>query len=237
MLTPLYYSLVTALATYIGGLLPLYSWLRHIQMRYVLAIASGVMLSVAFFEMLPEMGPAEINFVALGVGFFSIYIIEKLVLIHSCGESECETHTIGLVSLIGIAVESLVDGMAIAAGFSLAPAIGIPIALAVMVHEIPRGFTTSVIMKTSGYKNRTIVLGLSVDALFCPLGAALVVFWLRTVPTNLFQLLLAFAAGTFIYIGASDLLPEAHKRFNIKVVMMVVAGVLLIPGMELLLRV
>lgn len=220
---PLLYALVTSGATIFGGLLPLSKTFQHVELRYLVGFASGAVISIAFFDMLPEMGVESP--LMLAIGFFATYLIEKLVLIHTCEEAECESHTIGLVALIGIGLESLIDGVAIAIGFSVAPALGLSIAIAVCIHEVPRGFSTTVIMKQSQYRLLIILMALGVDALFTPLGA--LVGWL--LPSALFKHLIGFAAGTFLYIGASDLLPEAHRRFNIKVVLSVLSGALLMP--------
>lgn len=209
-----------------GGLLPLYTRLKEVELRYLVGFASGLMISIAFFDMLPEIKPENVN--ALAIGFFFTYLLEKFVMIHSCGERECESHTIGWTTLIGIAAESLVDGAAIATGYAVAPALGLTIALAVFVHEMPRGFSTTVIMRQSNYGNPLIYLALFIDAGFTPLGVILAHFF----PPGLFTNLLAFSAGTFIYVGASDLLPEAHRRFNIQVVICVLAGALLVPLLE-----
>lgn len=221
--TALGYALIAAAATIIGGLLPLYTRIKHIELRYLIGFASGVMLSVAFFDMLPEIRPeARIDFFAIALGFFIIYAIEKVTMIHSCGEHECESHKVGWVSIIGIATESLVDGIAIAVGYLINPAVGIVIAAAVIVHELPRGFSTAVIMKAARYRKGKVLTALMIDAFFAPLGATVVL--LNLFPLGFERSLLAFAAGTFLYIGASDLLPEAHKRFNIFVVASVIAG-------------
>ncbi len=225
------FSLISALAAILGGLLPMYTRLRDLGSRYLLGFAAGVMLAVAFLEILPEMvgQAAEGSFVALAVGFFSLYLVEKLILIHSCPEGECEIHThIGWVSLIGIAAESLLDGIAIAIGFSVDAALGLTIALAVIIHEVPRGFATAVIMKGAGYGQRKVWAALGLDSLATPLGAGLLLLGLF--PPAWYPFLLAFAAGTFIYVGASDLLPEAHRRFNIRVVASVLLGVAIIPA-------
>ncbi|MEE9202090.1 MAG: hypothetical protein V3U31_02710, partial [Dehalococcoidia bacterium] len=153
----LLFGLIAAASTISGGMLPLYTRIRDIGSRYLLGFAAGVMLSVAFLEMLPQIAKqGEPNFVALAVGFFSLYLVEKLVMVHSCPEGECEVHTLGGTALIGIAAESLLDGVAIGIGFHLSPAVGLTIALAVLVHEFPRGFATTVIMRNAGYSLRRI---------------------------------------------------------------------------------
>lgn len=228
----LLFSLISAASTIGGGMLPLYTRIRDIGSRYLLGFAAGVMLSVAFLEMLPKMAEGgKGGFILLAVGFFSLYLAEKLVLIHSCPEGECDLHTtIGWTALIGIAAESLLDGVAIVVGFRLAPEVGLTIALAVIVHEFPRGFATTAIMRGAGYSTPRIWGALAIDSLFTPLAVVLVLVGLF--PEGMYLPLLAFAAGTFIYVGASDLLPEAHRSFNIWVVASVVLGLLLIPALE-----
>lgn len=221
-MSPLTYALITSIATIAGGLLPFQTRFRKLDLRYLLGFAAGAMVSIAFFEMMPEITPA--NLTALGLGFFSIYIIEKFIIIHTCGEEECESHTIGWVALVGIATESLVDGVAIAVGYKISPLLGLGIAMAVFIHELPRGFATTVIMKNANYSVGVIFVALAIDAGFTPLGA----ISSGLISKSLFKNIIAFAAGTFLYVGASDLLPEAHKRFNIKVIFSVMLGVALV---------
>lgn len=214
------YTFLSAIATLTGGMLPLYTRIKNIELRYLLAFASGLMISVAFFEMLPE-SEVEKNYLFLGAGFFLLYFVEKNILIHVCGEEECEVHSIGWVSIIGIALESLIDGIAIAIGYEIKPALGLVITLSIIAHELPRGFSTTVIMRSSGYSKNETFIALAIDAFFTPLGALLAFAF----PLELFSAMLAFSAGTFLYIGASDLMPEAHRRFNRRVIAAVLLGV------------
>lgn len=207
----------------------MYTRLRLVEQRYMVAFAGGAMVAIALFDLIPEM--QSHNAVALLAGFFIVYLLEKLVMLHSCGETECEAHVIGWSALIGIAIESLIDGVAIAIGFRATPALGLLVALAVFAHEVPRGLTTTVIMQGAGY-NRLKVWGvLAVDAGFAPLGVLLAGF----VPSAGFEWLIGFTAGVFLYVGASDLLPDAHRRFNLRVVVSTLAGGGLIPLLGILL--
>lgn len=129
-MTPFLYAVITSTATLVGGSLPLYTRLRLVEQRYLVAFAGG--------------------------------------------EAECETHVMGWPALIGIAAESLIDGLAIAVGFRLAPALGLLIALAVFVHEVPRGLTTAVIMQEAGYSRIKTWVALLVDTGFA-LVAVLVI--------------------------------------------------------------
>ena len=227
---PFLYALITSAATVTGGVLPMYTRLRLVEQRYLVAFAGGAMVAIALFDLIPGMQTH--NAIALLAGFFSIYLLEKLVMLHSCGESECKAHTIGWSALIGIAAESLIDGVAIAVGFRAEPALGMLIALAVFVHEVPRGLTTTVIMQDAGYSRLKIWGALAVDASFALLGVFLAGF----VPPSSFEWLLGFTAGVFLYVGASDLLPAAHRRFNLGVVIATLAGGGLIPLLGILIR-
>jgi zinc transporter ZupT len=148
-------------------------------------------------------------------------------MIHACGEAECEAHLIGWPALIGIATESLVDGVAIAVGFAVDASLGLGIALAVFAHELPRGLTTAVIMRRAGYRSLATWGALLVDAGFTPLGALLG----TAIPASALEVILGLTAGTFLYVGASDLLPDAHRRFNVWVVLATLAGAALIAGL------
>ena len=215
-------ALITSVATFLGGLLPFTKIFKKIDVRYLVGFASGAMISIAFFDLLPEAG---INYpIAIAAGFFLVYLVEKIVLIHACREHECEIHPTGWPALIGIATESLADGLVIATGYIINPILGITIAAAVLVHEIPRGFSTSIIMKSAKKTNKETLIALSIDAFFTPIGVLLAPLF----PKSFLPIILAFAAGTFLYVGASDLLPEAHKRFNIYVVLSVILGAVII---------
>lgn len=229
MMIPLVYALATSAATLVGGALPMYTRLRLVEQRYMIAFAGGAMVAIALFDLIPEMQAH--NAAALLLGFFVIYLLEKLVMIHACGEEECDTHVMGWTALIGIAAESLIDGVAIAVGFRVAPALGMLIALAVFTHEAPRGLATAVIMKAAGYGPIKVWAALLVDAGFAPLGVLLS----GLIPAWAIEPLIGFTAGVFLYVGASDLLPEAHKRFNLRVVLATLVGGGLIPALGALL--
>ena len=111
------------------------------------------------------------------------------------------------------------------------PTLGLFIALAIFVHEVPRGFATVTIMRQAGYGRARIWLALLVDAGFAPLGVLLTTL----IPTSAVEPLIGFTAGVFLYVGASDLLPEAHRRFNLRVVLATLAGAGLLPVLGIVL--
>lgn len=223
-MTPVLYALMTALATIGGGMLPRLKTFQKIDFRYLVGFSAGAMIAIAFFDIFPEIERSEETALFMALGFFLVYIVEKFFLLHTCNEKECEQHALGWPSMIGVAAESIVDGIAIAVGYSINEALGIGIAIAVIAHEIPRGFTTAIIMKNANKSIKETWIALLIDGGFTPIGALLA----ANVPEKYFMNILAFVAGTFLYIGAADLLPEAHKKFNRNVVLSVLFGVVLI---------
>ncbi len=218
-------ALLAGVATLFGGILHSFTRLKKINMRYSVGFSAGILISTAIFDMIPEMRPTSFDTLALALGFFLFYLVEKVMMIHACGEQECKSHEVTQLGIAALSMDNIVDGAAIAAGFFINPMLGITIALAVAVHEIPQGFSTSVIMQRGKYKKKWVMLMLIIAALMTPIGAYLSLH----ITEQFFGHILAFSAGTFLYVGASDMLPEAHKKFNIKVILAVMLGAVFIP--------
>lgn len=228
--------MIYLLSAFIAGLSdPLAGWFAlkgktdKIQPRYIIGFAAGVLMAVTFFDILPEVDLKSDAFF-LALGFLTFYVLEKLMMIHSCGESECETHHIGPIAVLGMALDNIVDGVGIAVGYLIDPLLGLAITAAVVLHEIPQGITSALIMKGAKWSWLRMGLTLSLAGLLYPLGALLAGF----IPERFLQKTLAFIAGDFIYIGAGDLLPEAHRRFNWKVILAVVLGMAFMLALKLL---
>lgn len=201
----------------------------RIEPRYIVAFAAGVILAVSFLDILPEVDlRATAPFLALG--FVTFYVLEKMMMIHACGESECATHEIGPMAVLGMALDNVVDGAGIAVGYLMDPVLGLAIAVAVVLHEIPQGITSALIMRDANWTRAGTLLALGLAGLLYPVGALLA----GQIPPHLQQKMLAFIAGSFIYIGAGDLLPEAHRRFNWKVILSLLGGMGLMLGLKAL---
>lgn len=223
------YALIAGLSDVISGGWALRRKTDLIEPRYVIAFAAGALMAAAFFHVLPEVD-LKGNAVFVALGFVVFYVLEKVMMIHACGESECDTHRMGPVAVVGMALDNIVDGAGIVVGYQINPLLGLVITVAVVLHEIPQGVTSAIIMREAGWSKGWTYLMLIIAGILYPIGA-LVAGW---IPAGFQAKLLAFIAGDFIYIGAGDLLPEAHRRFNWKVVFLVILGMVFMYALKLI---
>src|ERR1035437_642854 len=168
--------------------------------------------------------------VALVLGFLIFHILEKSILIYHCHEEECLAHKhpqIGVASAIALAGHSFMDGVGIGLGFQVSPAIGLLVAIAVISHDFTDGMNTVTLMINNKNSDKKSKLFLLLVAITPVLGAISTLFF--TVPAYFLTLYLGFFAGFLLYIGASDILPEAHsKHSSVKTICLTVLGTLLI---------
>lgn len=215
-LNVLIFGSLAGLATLLGIFLVVKKeeWVRN-NLIYLLSFSAGILLSFSLIHLLPEANRENSNgyFWAL-LSFFVFYVIEHLLGIHHCEkDKQCENHeTFSLVSWIGLLVHSLIDGVVIGAGFEVSYTLGILSTLAVLLHELPEGISAMSIMLYGGYSIEKAVKKSVWVALATPLGALGTFFVLRNINSGFVGLLLAVAAGSFLYVAASDLIPEIHKK-------------------------
>jgi zinc and cadmium transporter len=197
----------------------------------IVAFAIGALLASALLDFLPEaLESGEVELVFLGVlaGMLVFFLIEKFVIWHhhhTYGE-EKEEHSYNYLVLIGDSIHNFIDGVILAAAFVVSPAIGIPAFLAVIMHEIPQEISDFGILLKGGMRKSRIVLFNVFSALISVIGAVLTYFFLAEFQ-SLTMPALAFAAGAFIYIAASDLIPETKRTTSMKKSLLQVALVLL----------
>jgi zinc transporter ZupT len=212
------FVILTAIATFIGGLIAL-RLQKHIHL--LLGFTAGVLLSVVSFDILPEIvklsEKLQIDihqaFIPLVVGFLFFHIIEKYILIHHTHEKDYGDHrhpTIGVGSAIALIGHSFLDGVGIGLAFQISQATGIAIAFAVLAHDFSDGINTVSLMIS--HKNSQLkALGfLALDALAPVLGAVTTLFF--TLSSTFSLIYLGVFAGFLLYIGAADILPEAHSK-------------------------
>ncbi|MDH5794157.1 MAG: ZIP family metal transporter [Candidatus Bathyarchaeota archaeon] len=189
------------------------SLLRRIVMALV-GFASGTLLGGAFFDLLPEavnmINPPITIFYFVTLGIIVFFCIEKFLYWRHCHEEECQVHTFAYISLVGDGVHNFIDGMIIAATFVLGFELGFITTLAVISHEIPQEIGDFGVLIYSGLGKRKALTYNFISALTAILGA-IVTYYVVYLRSN-YALLVPFAAGGFIYIAATDLMPELHKK-------------------------
>jgi len=211
-----FYGLVAGLATILGILLVLYfEKFARKNSTYLISFAAGVLMASALIFLVPESQELTQNaLIFVLIGFLIFYLLEHFIVIHSCHEENCQGHALDKVAVIGIGFHSLIDGIAIAVGFEISAKIGLIATLAVILHELPEGITTLSILLHRNIKKKLAIIFSLIVALATPVGAILTYFFVIGISESILGILLAVTAGSFIYIAATDLVPETHIRFN-----------------------
>lgn len=212
---------------------------------YVNSFAAGLILALVIFHLMPEaIELSELAFYpALFIGFFAFYLLENFIVIHSGSEihycldedeEELGAHhlsRIGVMMFSGLAFHSVIDGIIIGIGFELSTEIGFLAAMAVILHEMPEGVTSFAIINEV-MPDKAKILSVIV-AIATPLGALFSLLFIRGLSDSMIGILLALAAGTFIYVAASDLIPQTHEKNNLQNLIFFIAGAFLIYGISL----
>jgi zinc and cadmium transporter len=181
----------------------------------LVSYAVGTLLGVALLAILPEaisMEPASHVLGTLLAGIMLFFVLEKMVLWRHCHTDECELHgTTASLVLVGGAVHNFVDGAMIGAAVLTSTPLGISTALAVAAHEVPTEVSDFAVLLHAGYtRARAFALNI-LCSLASAAGAAAAVLAVHVIP-HLLPHLLAIAAGSFLYVAMSDLIPDLHDR-------------------------
>ena len=184
----------------------------------LVGLSAGALMGGAFLHLLPEAieKAEEINiFTFTLLAFILFFMIEKLFHWRHCHKGECKVHTFGYMNLVGDSIHNFIDGLVIAASFLVEPRLGFVTFLAIALHEIPQEIGDFGVLVYAGFRKTTaMVLNFAV-ALFVVLGG-IIGFFVAGYVEQASVWLLPFAAGGFIYVAASDLLPEIRKETNLK---------------------
>jgi len=195
------------------------SILKRISL-YLLALAAGALLGTAFLHILPEVvegGIPENGFLILLGGFLFFYIGEKLLHLHHGiqGADEHSPRALGVLSLSADAVHNFVDGIILAVAFLVDIRLGLITAAAVALHEIPQEIAEFGVLLYAGFSKRRALFLNFLSATTVILGGV-VGFLFQEIFIAFIPYVLLFAAGSFLYIGASDFVPEFKKERNPK---------------------
>jgi zinc transporter ZupT len=226
------FAVVTVGMTLVGGRIALK--LSH-NLPAVLAFTGGIVVAVAIFDVLPEafeaIGDAQTTALLVGVGFLGFFLVERLLVLHHRDDPEQARahHQVGALGATGLAIHSFIDGLGIGLAFGLDTATGILVFVAVAAHDFADGMNmVSFVLMQSGDRRqarRWLFADAAAPFLGTLVGASV------AISESALGHVLALYAGFFIYLGATDLIPEAHHEHASWLrVALTVAGFALIYG-------
>lgn len=219
-MTALLLSIATFISTLSGGFVGLRNKDR---LHRILGFTAGVLLGVVAFDILPEVFKSLMArhesptaaMIALVAGFLAFHIVEKAILIHYSQEEEYMVHhhpQVGVASALALVGHSFLDGVGIGIGFQVSNAAGIAVALAVIAHDFTDGLNTVSLMLINRNNSRRSLVLLLLDAVAPVLGV--IATMVITIPQSGLIIYLGFFAGFLLYIGSSEILPEAHSKHS-----------------------
>ncbi|MBI3572399.1 ZIP family metal transporter [Candidatus Kaiserbacteria bacterium] len=209
-------ALGTLVATLLGGAVALK--LRD-RLHLLLGFSAGAVLGVALFDLAKEAIVTGIHYHApatilltIGIGFLGYLVLDRTILLHSHVEnSDDHQHASrGAFGAGTLSIHSFLDGVGIGIGFQVSAAVGLIVALAVLAHDFSDGVNTVNMVLRNGGTRQQASRWLLADAIAPVFGIASTL--LLSVPDSAIGLALALFAGFFLYISASDLIPESHHQ-------------------------
>jgi ZIP family zinc transporter len=215
----------TVASTLLGGLV---AFRFRRELVTLIAFTGGIVVAVALFDVLPEAirvldSPRRVTWL-VGAGFIGFFLVERVLVLHHRDEPEqARAHArVGALGAAGLSVHSFIDGLGIGFAFHVSTATGLLVFLAVVSHDFADGMNTvSFVLRQSGDR-RSARRWLAVDAA-APLVGAIVGAGVGISERGL-GYVLALYAGFFLFIGATDLLPEAHRHPSGRRVFLTFAG-------------
>lgn len=217
---------VTAIAVAFGAFASaiLGGWLALRAVRYVgviIAVGAGIRIGAAFFDLIPEaidhLGSMDVAMLFIAAGFLAFYAVDKVTSLHVGHETAEEldhdtaSHQhIGVVGATGMGIHSFLDGIALAAALAVGGGLGVIIAAVVIVHRFSDGIGVVSFLLASRAPERTTFRWVFLVGIAPVFGVLL--GSMLSVPDAVLGAILGFFAGFFLYVGAAELLPEAHRR-------------------------
>ena len=184
----------------------------------MISFSAGAMLGGAFFHLLPEAlefsADIEKIFIFTLSGILVFFVLEKVLRWHHYHDVNCETHHhkhLGQLNLIGDGAHNLIDGIVIAGAFAVSASLGLAVTLSIALHEIPQEISDYGVLIYAGF-GRAKALMFNLFSGFLAVIGVLIGYFLILSTSHINIFLLPFTAGGFIYIAATDLVPEIHKE-------------------------
>src|SRR5271154_4382997 len=220
-------GLVAAAGNLIGGdFVVRRGWPRKYFQDFF-ALGGGYMLAVAFLDVIPESirlaGESALVFVL--IGFFLVHLFEHTLAPHFHFGEETHHEEVShgharTTVLLGLAIHTFFDGVAIAAGFLISTWLGVVIFVAVFLHKLPEGFTVASLVLASGMGKRNAILAAGLLGIATLLGVVL-----TSALQGQLKYALPLSGGVTVYVAATDLLPEVNREPNWRMAVLVFVGV------------
>ena len=221
----LIYAIIATVAVSLGSLSGILFLSRKkfkkVWIRRFIGIAIGTLLAVVFFDLLPEavesFNDPRVAFKIVLASILGFFVIEKVIHYHHCtcddeNKKHKKTHLI-VNNLVGDGLHNFIDGTIIATAFLVDTRLGVGTTIAVALHEIPQEVSDFSILVYAGLKRKRAIVYNLLFGLTSVLGAILVFVFADSID-KLIPVLIAIAAGNFIYLAMADLVPELHHEDN-----------------------
>lgn len=210
---------------------------------FLLSISVGVMLGTVFFNFLPEMHEYHTEEgIFIIIGFLMLFVLEKLVHWHHT--SKCEKHDHGHhhayhlapLNLIGDGVHNFIDGLVISGSYAVSTTLGIAATISIIFHEAPQEIADFGVLLYSGYSKKKAVIFNFMSAATAIIGT-IIGLLLSESMHGFSDFIIPFAAGNFIYIAASNLVPELHRHCKLRdtflhvIAILMGVGIIIVVGM------
>ena len=185
---------------------------------FLVSLSAGTLMGGAFLHLIPE-GLGRVSDIAffslILVSFTLFFFLEKILHWRHCHEDDCEIHTFGHMNLIGNGIHNFIDGLIIAAAFLLDIRLGITTVIAIAFHAIPQEIGNFGVLLHAKFQLKKALVFNFLIALVMVVGG-IAGYFLSFYIEGLTLYLLPLAAGGFIYISTSDLIPEIRKEKDVK---------------------
>ena len=184
----------------------------------LIGLSAGALMGGALLHLLPEAVEKSSGldvYLLVLVGFILFFLIEKVLHWRHCHKGQCDVHTFHYMNLVGDSIHNFIDGLIMAASYIVSIPLGITTTIAIATHEIPQEIGDFGVLLYGGFSKKKAILLNFVVALTAVFGG-IVGFFVSSYVENIVIYILPFAAGGFIYIAATDLVPEIRKELDMK---------------------
>lgn len=208
------FSLSIVVVIWVAALLAFRGLRSQVFSRMAVTFSAGLLLGVAFLHMMPEafeeLGAERAGLFVL-IGYLSIFLVERFVMIHPCEEHGCDYHTLGVTAWIGFSLHSFLGGVALGSSL-LVPGLAMAVFIATIVHKGPEAFSLTSLLILGNEKRAKVISLITLFSLMVPAGIFLAVWELPLFGGDVVGIAIALSAGTFLHLATGDLLPGSHSK-------------------------